>query len=97
MDWIEFAVKIFFAVAGIAITYIVIPWLKSKRLYETVKNAVYAAQKWAENNDIDKKEYAISVLERAGVKVTPAVEDIIEAAVYELDMMLGEAGDKGGD
>lgn len=55
MEWIEVIVKIAALVLGTVISLYVVPWLKEKRLYETVRQMVEAAEKWNENNPIDKK------------------------------------------
>lgn len=51
---------------------------------------VDAAEKWAENNNIDKKEWVISQLEGKGIDVNEYVDALIEAAVKELDIALGK-------
>ena len=43
--WIEALVKIIFLVASVVVTVYVVPWLKEKKLYETVKKRVQAAEK----------------------------------------------------
>lgn len=73
----------------------VIPWLKDKRLYETVCRLVHAAEKLAETGAIEKvnkKSYVIGLLEAKGVTVTPEVEAMIESAVFELDLAIDEIG-----
>lgn len=88
--WIEVIVKVVFLVLGTVITLYVVPWLKEKRIYDTVVNMVAAAEKWAENNEIDKKAWVIEKLEASGVKVNEHVDALIEAAVKELDIALGK-------
>ena len=90
MEWIEAIVKIVFIVLSTVVTLYVVPWLKEKRLYDTVQKMVDAAEKWAETNDIDKKEWVISQLESKGIKVSPYVDALIEAAVKELDIALSK-------
>lgn len=89
---ITYAVKLVFAVAGVLITYCLVPWLKEKRLYDIVKQFVRAAEKLAANVTLDKKQYVIDCLTDKGIKVTPAVDALIEAAVEELDIAIGKAG-----
>lgn len=88
MEWIELIVKIVFLVLSTVVTLYVVPWLKEKRLYDTVKKMVDAAEKWAETNNIDKKQWVIAQLESKGVTVNEYVEALIEAAVKELDIAL---------
>lgn len=90
MEWIDVLVKVIFLVLGTIMTVYVVPWLKEKKLYGVVKKAVYAAEKWAENHEIDKKAYVVEKLEAAGIKVTPVVDAFIESAVKELDIALGK-------
>lgn len=78
-------------VAGVTalITYYVIPYLKDKGLYDMVSRYVKAAEKLAESAQItkeEKKQYVIDLLISKKVKITPAVEAMIEAAVTELDL-----------
>lgn len=88
--WIEAIVKIVFVILGAVVTLYVVPWLKEKRVYDTVKKMVDAAEKWAENNNINKKEWVIEKLEASGIDVNEYVEALIEAAVQELDIALGK-------
>lgn len=66
----------------------VVPWLKEKRLYCIVQHFVEAAEKLAENNKIDKKEYVISMLKEKNVEITPEIEAYIESAVKDLDLSI---------
>lgn len=91
MEWIEAIVKIVFVILGTIVTVYVVPWLKEKRLYDTVKKMVDAAEKWAENNNIDKKEWVISQLEGKGIEVNQYVDALIEAAVKELDIAISNS------
>lgn len=70
-----------------------IPWLKEKHLYSLVTKAVQAAEKLAENSELDKKEWVINALEKNGVEVDDTVEMFIESAVKELDVVLGYIDD----
>lgn len=83
------AVKILvFAVFLMCARYIV-PWLKNQGLYDTVKKFVWAAEKLAAAGKLpkeNKKDYVCRMLNAAGVKVTPVVEAMIEAAVEALDI-----------
>jgi len=84
------------AAIGIATYYIktaVIPWLKEKRLYDTVKKYVQAAEKLGNVGTIpkdSKKAHVIRLLENKGIKVTPEIDALIESAVLELDNAVGE-------
>lgn len=67
-----------------------IPWLKDKRLYNTIKNFVQAVEKMAESNMIekcDKKAKVIELLENEGIVVTDTILALIESAVKELDLI----------
>lgn len=67
-----------------------IPWLKEKHLYDIVYRVVLAAEKLGETNQIkktEKKQYVISILSRKGIKVTPEIEQLIETACKELDLI----------
>ena len=68
----------------------VVPWLKEKRLYGIVQHFVEAAEKLAENNRIDKKEYVLNMLKDKGIEITPEIEAYIESAVKKLDMTVND-------
>lgn len=70
-----------------------IPWLKEKRLYGIVSTLVKAAEKQAEAGSlaIPKLNYVERMLEAKGIKVTPEVRAMIEAAVKDLDIAIGGA------
>ena len=85
---IDSAVKILFTLVLGLITAYVVPWLKEKRLYDTVVKMVQAAEKWSKTHNIDKKAYVIEQLEAKGIKVNSIVEALIESAVQELDIAL---------
>ena len=77
-----------FAVFLMCARYIV-PWLKNQGVYDTVKKFVWAAEKLAAAGKLpkeNKKDYVCRMLAAAGVKVTPVVEAMIEAAVEALDI-----------
>lgn len=68
-----------------------VPWLKEKRIYETIKKLVNAAEKMAETNAIekgDKKSTVIALLKEKGIEVTKEIEALIESAVKELDIIV---------
>ena len=91
-----FAEVAIIAAIGIATYYIkttVIPWLKEKHLYDTVKKFVQAAAKLGDVGTIpkaNKKAHVIRLLENKGIKVTPEIDAMIESAVLELDNAVGE-------
>lgn len=67
-----------------------VPWLKEKRLYNTVKNFVQAAEKLAESGvieKIDKKAKVVELLENKGITVDKTIEALIESCVKELDLV----------
>lgn len=91
MDWeliIDLMVKIVFALFGGIVTIYVVPWLKEKNLYNTVKRMVQAAEKWNKTNPINKKEWVVGQLSAKGITVNEYVEALIESAVQELDVAL---------
>lgn len=87
------ATAISLVVAYYVIPYIktdLIPWLKDKKLYDTVKKFVNAAEKLAESGviaKVDKKAKVIELLEGRGIVVTETIEAFIESCVKELDMV----------
>lgn len=91
MEWIDIAVKIVFLVLSGVVTIYVVPWLKEKGLYDTVKRMVQGAEKWSENHEIDKKEWVIGKLKARGIVVTEYVEALIESACEELDLAWAKA------
>lgn len=67
-----------------------IPLLKEKRLYNTVKKFVQAVEKLAETHAIkkvDKKKKVIELLKGQGITVDATVEAFIESCVKELDIV----------
>lgn len=100
MNWefiIELAVKLVFAFLGGLITIYVVPWLKEKNLYSTVKRMVQAAEKWNTTNPIDKKAWVIERLIEKGITVNPYVEALIESAVQEIDAAISKGAGSDGD
>ena len=67
-----------------------VPWLKEKRLYNTVKNFVQAAEKLAESGvikKVDKKTKVVELLEGRGIIVDETVDAFIESCIKELDLV----------
>ena len=67
-----------------------IPWLKERHLYNTIKNFVQAVEKLAESGVLEKtykKQKVVELLENKGIIVDETVEAFIESAVKELDMV----------
>lgn len=65
-----------------------IPWLKEKHIYGTVKKFVQAAEKLAESGVIektDKKAKVVELLENNGVAINATIDAFIESCVKELD------------
>ena len=65
-----------------------IPWLKEKHIYSTVKKFVKAAEKMAESgmiNKVDKKSKVIELLNNKGIEVNEVTDAFIESCVKELD------------
>lgn len=96
MEWeiiIELVVKLAFALFGGIITIYVVPWLKEKNLYNTVKKMVQAAEKWNKTTPINKKAWVMEQLSVRGITVDPYVEALIESAVMELDAAIAKAAE----
>lgn len=96
MDWeiiIDLVVKLAFALFGGIITIYVVPWLKEKNLYNTVKRMVQAAEKWNKTNPINKKEWVVGQLTAKGIAVNTYVEALIESAVQELDAAIAKGAE----
>ena len=65
-----------------------LPWLKKIGLYKMVQIGVKAAEKLAESGAIpkvDKNAKAKEILGMLGIKESPMIDAMIEAAVKELD------------
>ncbi len=89
----SFLLKLTLAALGALMSAYIIPYLKEKKLYGLLKKLVSAAEKLALSCAIpkeEKKSYVISRLHEYGIKVTPFIEALIEAAVFELDITLGK-------
>lgn len=91
MNWIELCVKILFLILTAVVSAYVVPWLKEKKLYDTVYRMVQAAEKWNRTHEIDKKQWVIGLLEARGITVNAYVDALIEACVEELDIRVGTA------
>lgn len=99
------ALKIVLAIISIIVSYYIIPsikddlipFLKEKRIYSTVKKFVQAAEKLAESGviqKIDKKKYVIDLLKENGITITPTLDAFIESAVEELDKVISITKDE---
>ena len=74
-----------------------LPWLKKIGLYKMVQIGVKAAEKLAESGvikKVDKNAKAKEILGMLGIKVTPVIEAMIEAAVKELDTQENKVKDE---
>ena len=91
--------KIVLAIISVIVSYYIIPsikddlipFLKEKRIYSTVKKFVQAAEKLADSGviqKIDKKKYVVDLLEQNGIIITPTLDAFIESAVKELDTII---------
>lgn len=88
-EMIPYLAEMVVAVIGLVVSTYVIPWLKNKNLYESVRRFVLAAEKLSQNSKIEKKEWVITQLQKNGIKVGEVVELMIESAVEEIDVALG--------
>lgn len=97
--------EIIIAVISIVVSYYIIPcikedlvpWLKDKHLYDTVKKFVQAAEKLAESGYIekcDKRLYVINLLTDKGIEITDEINSFIESCVKELDLITSTARDE---
>lgn len=88
--------EIILTIISLVVSYYVIPYikndlipmLKEKHLYSTVKKFVKAAEKLAESGAIkkvDKKTKVIELLESKGIEVNEIIDAFIESCVKELD------------
>ncbi len=81
-------VKLLVTAGGSYFIAVGLPWLKKVGLYKLVQIGVMAAEKLAESGQIhkvDKNAKAKEILGLLGIKVTPVIDAMIEAAVKELD------------
>lgn len=81
-------VKIVVTAGGSYLIAYGLPWLKKISLYKMVQIGVMAAEKLAESGvikKVDKNAKAKEILGMLGIKVTPMIDAMIEAAVKELD------------
>lgn len=88
MDYIDLIVRIIILVVCFFTVRYLIPWLQDRGIYAEVQRMVAAAEKWAQNHDIDKNAWVVAALEEIGITVTPRVRKWIEAAVMELDIAI---------
>ena len=87
------------ALLGAIMTYMVVPYIRSKTTTEQLKRAEYwvkvavaaAEQIFTENGQGEKKkQYVIDFLDRQGINITIGQLNIlIEAAVHELNKSMG--------
>lgn len=88
-ELITVLVKLFIAGASGAFISYGIPYLRQIGMYKIVQMVVRAAEKVGATEALkgaDKKKYALMALEKMGVKITPTIEMMIEAAVKEMDI-----------
>lgn len=83
-------------VLGTLITYQLVPWLKSKNLYEAAVVAVNAAEAlYGRYNGKDKLASALETLRQQGYKVDSAeVINAVQAAWKQLDLAMYDSGEK---
>jgi LL-H family phage holin len=88
-------IKLLITIAGLAITYYLVPFLKKKvgekkfdEIYNLVAIAVNAAEQIFNQPNMGekKKEYVIKFLEEKGIDITDEqIDALIEAVVYEIN------------
>lgn len=92
-EWGSILMRVFYILLVALVSKILVPWLKEKKVYDTICRFVRAAEKLADAGKIDKakkKLYVRTLLEKKGVKITPEVDAMIEAAVEDLDLLKNE-------
>ena len=89
MDYIDLIVRIIIVAACFLVARYLVPWMRERGIYAEVQKLVAAAEKWAQNHDIDKNAWVIAALEEMGITPTPRIRRWIEAAVMELDLAIG--------
>lgn len=91
---IEIIIKVIIPIIGAVITYLIVPFIKSKTTIEQQKNiefwveiAVNAAEQiFGSGLGEKKKQYVIDFLNSKGINITEKELDIlIEAAVFEMN------------
>lgn len=92
-NFIDLLAELTVGFVSLAVAYFLIPWLKEKRLIGIVRKAVEAAEKLSEHENLDKKEYVKQILSAMGVKVSEAVDAMIEGCVLELDLLISNVRD----
>ena len=96
----ENILEIILSIISLVVTYYIlpairedlVPWLKEKRLYSTVKKFVQAAEKLADAGTINKKDkpqYVIGLLEENGIAVNNTIKAFIESSCKEIDIVIG--------
>ena len=78
------------------VAYHVVPWLKSKNLYEAAVIAVHAAEAlYGRYNGSEKLAAALKMLADKGYKVdTTEVQNAVQAAWKQLDIAMYNDGEK---
>ena len=99
---VDNGLEVIIAIISILVSYYVIPtikdtlipFLKEKRLLNTIKCFVEGVEKMAESGHIEKvnkKAKVIELLEAKGIEITAEVNVLIEACVKELDLVADTA------
>ena len=102
---LEDSLKIVLSVISLVISYYVlpmiktdlVPFLKEKRVYSTVKKFVQAAEKLADSGAIqkvDKPGYVIGLLEQNGIAVDDTIKAFIESCCKEIDIVVNATKDE---
>lgn len=96
-ELVSVIVRLVVASAGTAFMAYGIPYLKKLGVYKLVQIAVRAAEKLGATgaiNKADKKKYVEDALIRLGVKITPTIDTMIEAAVKEMEIQNDKISDE---
>lgn len=75
-------------ILGAIITYVLVPFLKQKNIYNWIKMAVQGAEQVFQGSNLGekKKDYVLEKLNEWGIKVDEKqLETLIESAVLELN------------
>ena len=90
------AIGLIGTVLGVLITYHLIPWLKSKNLYEAAVVAVNAAEAlYGRYHGEEKLKAALNILAEKGYKIeSQTVINAVQAAWKQLDLAMYDSGEK---
>lgn len=95
-DLCTIALRVALLVISVILTKVLFPYLEKKGLMWLVRMYVRSAEKQGETGAIrkeKKKAFVLKALKSLGIEPSPLVENMIEAAVEELDAFGSQLGD----